>query len=72
MHLPHVCPLPRGYLRHVLTVGEPTAWRLLSLHNLSFVLAFMDQIRDAVATGTLARLRERTAEVWDGAAGERL
>jgi queuine tRNA-ribosyltransferase len=62
----------RGYLRHVLTVGEPTAWRLLSLHNLFFVLAFMDQIRDAVATGTLARLRERTAEVWDGAAGERL
>ncbi len=44
--------------------GEPTAWRLLSLHNLSFVLALMDQIRDAIATGTLARLRERTSEVW--------
>jgi queuine tRNA-ribosyltransferase len=62
----------RGYLRHLLSVGEPTAWRLLSLHNLSFVLAFMDEIRDALATGTLDRLRERTAAVWDGAGRERL
>ncbi len=49
----------------MLAVGEPTAWRLLSLHNLSFVLALMDEIRDAIATGTLARLRERTAAVWE-------
>ena len=25
----------RGYLRHLLVVGEPTAWRLLSIHNLA-------------------------------------
>ena len=28
--------VPPGYLRHLLLVGEPTAWRLLSIHNLSY------------------------------------
>lgn len=62
----------RGYLRHLLSVGEPTAWRLLSLHNLHFLLGFMAEIRQAVATGTLDRLRRRTAEVWEPAAREPL
>jgi queuine tRNA-ribosyltransferase len=61
----------RGYLRHLLGVGEPTAWRLLSLHNLTFVLGFMDEIRGAVAAGTLGSLRRRTAEVWTPADRER-
>ncbi len=64
------CPCPtcarwsRGYLRHLLSVGEPTAWRLLSIHNLTFVLGLMDEARAAVAAGTLAGLRARTAAVW--------
>ncbi len=62
----------RGYLRHLLAVGEPTAWRLLSIHNLSFTLSLMDEIREAVTAGTLAVLRRRTAEVWDRPARERL
>ena len=32
----------RGYLRHLLGVHEPTAWRLLSIHNLRFMLDLMD------------------------------
>jgi len=62
----------RGYLRHLLGVGEPTAWRLLSLHNLSFLLGFVQQIRDAVAAGTLSSLREQTLEVWGTTERERL
>ena len=54
----------RGYLRHLLVVGEPTAWRLLSIHNLHFVLDLMAQARAAIAEGTFDRLRSRTAEVW--------
>ena len=55
----------RGYLRHLLGVGEPTAWRLLSIHNLSFVLGLMDEARTAIATGTFADLRARTAAIWE-------
>lgn len=56
------CPCPvcarwsRAYLRHLLVVGEPTALRLLSLHNLAYVLGLLDRIRRAVAEGTLAKL----------------
>ncbi len=54
----------RGYLRHLLAVGEPTAWRLLSLHNLAQVLGLMAEARLAIATGQFDRLRRRTADLW--------
>jgi queuine tRNA-ribosyltransferase len=54
----------RGYLRHLLLVGEPTAWRLLSIHNLAFVLGLMSEARSAITQGRFDALRARTAEVW--------
>lgn len=54
----------RGYLRHLLVVGEPTAWRLLTIHNLAFVLALMAEARSAIAEGVFDRLRSRTAAIW--------
>jgi queuine tRNA-ribosyltransferase len=54
----------RGYLRHLLVVGEPTAWRLLSIHNLAFVIGLMAEARTAIAEGRFDALRKRTAEVW--------
>jgi queuine tRNA-ribosyltransferase len=65
------CPCPtcarwsRGYLRHLLLVGEPTALRLLSIHNLTYVLGLMDQARTAIGDGSLAELRKRTAATWE-------
>jgi len=65
------CPCPtcarwsRGYLRHLLAVGEPTAWRLCSIHNLTYVLGLMDEARAAIASGTLDALVARTRETWD-------
>jgi queuine tRNA-ribosyltransferase len=54
----------RGYLRHLLVVGEPTAGRLLSIHNLAFLLGLMAEARTAIGRGTFEGLRSRTAEVW--------
>jgi len=54
----------RGYLRHLLGVGEPTAWRLLSVHNLSFILGLLAETRSAIAAGTFDALRSRTAVIW--------
>lgn len=54
----------RGYLRHLLTVGEPTASRLVSIHNLAYLEGLMDEIRAAIAEGSLDELRRRTGEVW--------
>jgi queuine tRNA-ribosyltransferase len=54
----------RGYLRHLVGVGEPTAWRLLSIHNLAFVLGLMTEARSAILAGTFEGLRRHTADVW--------
>jgi len=54
----------RGYLRHLLGVGEPTAWRLLSIHNLAFVLGLMSDARAAIAGGRFDALRSQVSDVW--------
>ncbi len=46
----HTCAtVSRAYLRHLLTTNELTAFRLLSLHNLTFTLDLMAQTRAAIA-----------------------
>jgi queuine tRNA-ribosyltransferase len=54
----------RGYLRHLLTVREPSVMRLVSVHNLSFVFGLMDRLRAAVASGDLHGLRAEVAASW--------
>jgi queuine tRNA-ribosyltransferase len=62
------CPVcgrwSRGYLRHLLSVGEPSGARLVTLHNLAWLLAFVEEIGRAVRGGTLERLRRATAATW--------
>ena len=49
------CPVcarwSRGYLRHLLSVAEPTAPRLLTLHNVAWTFAFVDRVRAAIVGG---------------------
>lgn len=54
----------RGYLRHLLVVGEPTAWRLLTIHNLHYLLGLVAEARRAITEGTLPELIERTTATW--------
>ncbi len=56
----------RGYLRHLFQVGEPTASRLVSLHNLAWTIALMRQMRESIINGTFAELRLEVLGVWDG------
>jgi len=54
----------RGYIRHLFQVGEPTAARLMSIHNLAWTIRLMDRMRSAIADGTFERLRHEVLEVW--------
>jgi queuine tRNA-ribosyltransferase len=54
-----------GYLRHLLQVNEPTAARLLSLHNIAWTLALMDRLRAAILAGRLEAERQAILSVWD-------
>ncbi|MBW8827040.1 MAG: tRNA guanosine(34) transglycosylase Tgt [Acidobacteria bacterium] len=55
----------RGYLRHLLQVGEPLAARLLTVHNVTWTLGLVARMRDAVTNGTFAALRNEILAVWD-------
>jgi len=54
----------RGYIRHLFQVGEPTASRLVSIHNVSWTLQLMSRMRRAIAAGTFATLRREVLDVW--------
>ena len=55
---------PRAYLRHLFNVDEPSAARLLTLHNVAWLLALMQQAQQAIASGSLRELRAKVAEAW--------
>jgi len=54
----------RGYLRHLLMVGEPSAARLLTVHNLAHILDLVRRARAAVLEGRLGALRAEVAAAW--------
>jgi queuine tRNA-ribosyltransferase len=52
---------PRGYLRHLMAVGEPAGATLCTVHNLTWMLDLLERIRAAVREGTLGALRGELA-----------
>jgi queuine tRNA-ribosyltransferase len=54
----------RGYLRHLLSVDEPTGARLATLHNLAWLLGFVGDLRLAITEGRFEEFRRHTHEVW--------
>jgi queuine tRNA-ribosyltransferase len=54
----------RSYLRHLLRAQEPTAARLLTIHNVAWLTALVNRARAAVATGTLGALRAEVGAAW--------
>jgi queuine tRNA-ribosyltransferase len=62
------CPVcarwSRAYLRHLQLVGEPGVARLVTIHNVSWIVGLVERLRSAVAAGTLITLRAELAEVW--------
>ena len=72
------CPCPvcrrhsRAYLRHLFNVGEPSAGRLVSLHNLAWLGALVQRAREAVVAGRLAELEREVAATWARGAPSRV
>src|SRR5690606_28867835 len=54
----------RGYLRHLFKAAEPTASRLVSVHNVTWTLDLMGRMRAAIEAGTFDDLRRRILSVW--------
>ncbi len=54
----------RGYIRHLLQVNEPTAARLVSIHNVAWTLELMRRCRLAIVEGRFDAVRRAVREVW--------
>jgi queuine tRNA-ribosyltransferase len=54
----------RAYLRHLLSVHEPTGARLVTLHNLGWLLRFVANMRAAIQNGTFAAFHSATLAIW--------
>jgi queuine tRNA-ribosyltransferase len=48
-------------------VGEPTASRLVSIHNVAWTISLMDHMRRSIIDGTFAQLRRDILAVWGAA-----
>ncbi len=55
----------RGYVRHLLTTDEPTARRLLTLHNIGWLLRFVDRMRASIEQGAFEAFRADARATWD-------
>lgn len=54
----------RGYIRHLFKVGEPTAARLVSVHNVAWTIELMAQARLAIAEQRWEAFRTSVLAVW--------
>jgi queuine tRNA-ribosyltransferase len=54
----------RAYVRHLFQVGEPTASRLVSVHNIAWTLNLMADMRRAICDRTFEALRADILTVW--------
>jgi queuine tRNA-ribosyltransferase len=54
----------RAYLRHLLVTSEPTAGRILTLHNLAWLADLVARMRAAIVEGRFGELRRQVWETW--------
>lgn len=54
----------RGYLRHLMVLGEPSGASLCTIHNLTWMLDLVGRIRSAITSGTLDGLRRELAVAY--------
>lgn len=53
----------RAYIRHLLNVGEILGIRLLTIHNVHFMLKLMTRVRESIANDTFHLLRASYTEL---------
>ncbi len=47
----------KAYIRHLVTIGEPFGGRLLSIHNIRFLIKLTEDIRDSIENDTFSEFK---------------
>ena len=53
-----------AYLRHLFTVQEPTAGRLLTIHNIAWLQTFVRRMGEAIRAGAFSAFRAEALTAW--------
>ncbi|MCI8575723.1 MAG: tRNA guanosine(34) transglycosylase Tgt [Bacilli bacterium] len=56
----------KAYIRHLITADETFGARLLSIHNIRFLIHMMEEIRDAIRNDTLLTYRDTFVKNYYG------
>jgi queuine tRNA-ribosyltransferase len=54
----------RSYIHHLIDRGEVLGQILLSLHNVSFMISFMDEVRRSIEEGTFREFKGKMIDVY--------
>ncbi|MDH3678996.1 MAG: tRNA guanosine(34) transglycosylase Tgt [Acidimicrobiia bacterium] len=54
----------RAYLRHLLVTREPSAGRIITLHNLAWLADLVGQMRQAIVLGRFEQFRQSVWQAW--------
>ena len=55
----------RGYVRHLLATDEPTGPRLLTIHNIGWLLRFVERMRSSIEQGAFEAFRADVRRTWE-------
>ncbi len=63
----HTCQnFTKAYLHHLTKIKEPIAKRLLSIHNLRFVLRLVETAKENIKKGNFAEFKGEFLKKWNG------
>jgi len=54
----------KGYIRHLLKIGEPAGKRYATIHNLHFMKELMRLIRESIQAGSFALFKKKIIKVY--------
>ncbi|MEK6809735.1 MAG: tRNA guanosine(34) transglycosylase Tgt [Nanoarchaeota archaeon] len=61
----HTCQhYTKAYLHHLMKIKEPAAKRLMSIHNLHFVLQLVETAKENIKKGTFSEFKEDFFKKW--------
>src|SRR3989338_3528340 len=62
----HTCQhFTKAYLHHLIKLEEPAGKRLMSIHNLHFVLQLVEKAKENIKEGTFAEFKDEFLQKWN-------
>lgn len=63
----HTCQTyTKAYLHHLIKIKEPVVRRLMSIHNLFFVIRLVEKAKEHIKEGTFASFKDDFVKKWKG------